>query len=46
MEQRYEPLPSLAGLPGWLWRRTPGWARVVVAGLAVMAVAGIVAFVA
>ena len=38
--ERYEPLPGVIDLPGWLWRRMPGWAR---AGLivAVMAIVGV-----
>ncbi|WP_028067828.1 hypothetical protein [Solirubrobacter soli] len=35
-EQRYEPLPGLAELPSWLWRRT-GPATRVVGGLALLA---------
>lgn len=34
--ERYEPLPGIFDLPGWLWRRTPRPARVAIA-LAVVA---------
>ncbi|MBO9531506.1 MAG: hypothetical protein J7513_00830 [Solirubrobacteraceae bacterium] len=34
-EQRYEPLPGLAELPSWLWRRT-GTATRVVTGLTLL----------
>jgi len=37
-------MPSLAGLPAWLWRRAPGWARMALVGIAVLAVAGVAAF--
>jgi hypothetical protein len=36
---RYEPLPSLAALPGWLWRRLPKPGRVAVAVLVLAIVA-------
>lgn len=36
---RYEPLPSLATMPGWLWRRLPTAGKVAVALLPVVAVA-------
>jgi hypothetical protein len=35
---RYEPLPGLAGLPAWIWRRLPGPAKVGVALLPLVAV--------
>jgi hypothetical protein len=38
-EDRYEPLPGLARLPAWAWRRLPRPARVAVALLPVLAVA-------
>ena len=25
--ERYEAMPDLASLPGWLWRRSPAWGR-------------------
>jgi hypothetical protein len=34
-QQRYEPLPGLDQLPGWLWRRTGPWVRVAI-GLALL----------
>jgi hypothetical protein len=37
--ERYEPLPGLAALPGWIWRRLPVSGRVVVALLPVLAIA-------
>lgn len=30
-ENRYEPLPGIAGIPGWVWRRLPKAAKVAVA---------------
>jgi hypothetical protein len=36
---RYEPLPSLPEIPGWLWRKTPLAARV---GLAVVLLAAVI----
>jgi type II secretory pathway pseudopilin PulG len=40
---RYEPLPGIAALPAWLWRRTNRWTRLaVVAALLVVAVAAAV----
>src|SRR4249920_3797225 len=41
-EQRYEPLPGLVGLPGFLWRKTPRPARIALGVLAAAAVAGTV----
>ena len=35
---RYEPLPGVVGLPGWIWRKLPPAARV---GLALLPVVGI-----
>lgn len=35
---RYEPLPSIPELPGWIWRRLPRPARIVVALIPVAAV--------
>lgn len=43
MKDRYEPMPSLAALPAWLWRRAPRSARLAVAGLAVVGAAGLAA---
>src|SRR4051812_3485894 len=40
MEQRYEPLPGLLRLPGFVWRRTPRPARIALAGFACVAVVG------
>ena len=42
---RYEPVPGIIDLPGWLWRRTPPVARValVVAFVALIAVAFLIA---
>ena len=42
---RYEPMPGIIDLPGWLWRRTPYVARValVVAFVALIAVAFLIA---
>ena len=42
---RYEPMPGIIDLPGWLWRRTPHAARValVVAFVALIAVAFLIA---
>jgi hypothetical protein len=40
MEQRYEPLPGLLGLPGFVWRRTPRPARIALAVFACGAVVG------
>ncbi len=37
-DDRYEPLPGLLELPGFMWRRLPPVARLGVAGLAVAAV--------
>jgi hypothetical protein len=36
---RYEPLPGITGLPGWLWRRLPKAGKVVVALLPLALVA-------
>jgi hypothetical protein len=36
---RYEPLPGIAGLPGWIWRKLPRPARMALALLPVAAVA-------
>ncbi len=41
IEDRYEPLPSLGQLPGWIWRRLPRAAKVGVALLPVL-IAGLV----
>jgi hypothetical protein len=35
---RYEPLPGLLELPGFVWRRLPGAGRIAVAGLALAAI--------
>jgi len=40
---RYEPLPGIAGLPGWIWRRLPPPAKVALALLPFVAIALIVA---
>jgi hypothetical protein len=41
LEDRYEPMPGLAGLPGFLWRKLPraGKVAVVASGLAAVALA-------
>jgi DNA-binding SARP family transcriptional activator len=40
----YEPLPDLAAMPGWIWRRLPRAGKVAVAAAPVVAVALVVAF--
>jgi hypothetical protein len=35
---RYEAMPDIAHLPGWLWRKTPVWGRVLLGLLLVVAV--------
>jgi hypothetical protein len=39
---RYDPLPSLAGLPAWLWRRASRRARIAVIAGAAFAAAAVV----
>jgi hypothetical protein len=38
---RYEPMPGITRLPGWLWRKLPRAGRVVVVALGVAAVAAV-----
>lgn len=45
MDDRYEPLPSLAGLPAWLWRRASRPARIAVIAAAVLAALALAALV-
>jgi hypothetical protein len=37
--ERYEPLPGIVGLPGWIWRKLPPAGRVALAALPVLVVA-------
>ena len=41
--ERYEPLPELHAIPGWLWRRAPRWIRAALVGALLLAVAATVA---
>lgn len=45
MTDRYEPLPSLAGLPGWLWRRAGTGTRLTAGVTLLVAVAAAVVLV-
>jgi heme exporter protein D len=43
VEDRYEPMPSLAGLPRWLWRRASPPVRFVAVGAVALAAIGLAA---
>jgi len=42
---RYEPMPGIVDLPGWLWRRTGRTARLTALGAVILLVAGAAALV-
>ena len=43
-DDRYEPLPGIAGIPGWAWRRLPKAGRVAVALFPLVVIALVLAF--